>query len=41
MVVKRGRKPLPLRFALNASGSADNLRLSPNFGQINQYLKIQ
>ena len=41
MVVKIGRKPLPLRFALNASGSADNLRLSPNFGQINQYLKIQ
>ena len=34
-------KTIPLRFALNASGPIDNLSLSPNFSQINQYLKIQ
>lgn len=39
MVLGPKRKPLPLRFALNASGKIDNLKLSPNFSQIEQYLK--
>jgi len=41
MVLGPKRKPFPLRFALNASGKIDNLKLSPNFSQIKQYLKIK
>ncbi|MFT4717700.1 MAG: hypothetical protein ACI9IL_000016 [Rickettsiales bacterium] len=41
IAVTPNRKTIPLRFALNASGPIDNLSLSPNFSQINQYLKIQ
>ena len=41
IVVTPDKKTLPIRFALNALGSIDNLSLSPNFSQINQYLKSQ
>jgi hypothetical protein len=41
MVLGPKRKQFPLRFALNASGKIDNLKLSPNFSQIKQYLKIK
>lgn len=41
MVLGPKRKPFPLRFALNTSGKIDNLKLSPNFSQIKQYLKIK
>jgi hypothetical protein len=41
MVLGPKRKPFPLRFALNASGKINNLKLSPNFSQIKQYLKIK
>jgi hypothetical protein len=41
VAMSKSRQKTPLIFALNASGPLDELKISPNYSQIKQYLKIK